>query len=238
MDLLIPSREPTYMYSNCAVTSGYCPSRIDGNPSPPPYSKKRHIYSYAEDQRKFIWHMHGEMKHGWTGVLKALVKKFGNILERTEEDIEACCYAMRRSGYRHPYTEDEKDFIRRIYPEMENDWSGILEMFVNQFGHIPERTETSIKNCYYGMQRPRCKLPPDTKKRRLCRFADAERAFIWHMCLGKKKNNWTENLNMFVDKFGNIPERTEKSIKNCFADMQRKKYMLPQTASYIILSKK
>lgn len=87
--------EPTY--PNYAISSDFCPSRMDGYPSPPPDSEGRHInQKYTTEEGDFIIYAWHDRKLKWQRIKQDFASMFGRTPERTVQGLQAWYYRMNQ----------------------------------------------------------------------------------------------------------------------------------------------
>ncbi|KAL7912965.1 hypothetical protein GGI35DRAFT_268341 [Trichoderma velutinum] len=87
--------EPSY--PNYAISSDFCPSRMDGYPSPPPDSEGRHInQKYTTEEGDFIIYAWHDRKLKWQRIKQDFASMFGRTPERTVQGLQAWYYRMNQ----------------------------------------------------------------------------------------------------------------------------------------------
>ncbi|KAK1251014.1 hypothetical protein MKX07_005569 [Trichoderma sp. CBMAI-0711] len=84
-------------YPNYAISSDFCPSRLDGYPSPPPDSEGRHInQKYTQEEGDFIIYAWHDRKLKWQRIKQEFADRFGRTPERTVQGLQAWYYRMNQ----------------------------------------------------------------------------------------------------------------------------------------------
>ncbi|KAL6698744.1 hypothetical protein J3F84DRAFT_233349 [Trichoderma pleuroticola] len=87
--------EPSY--PNYAISSDFCPSRMDSYPSPPPDSEGRHInQKYTTEEGDFIIYAWHDRKLKWQRIKQDFASMFGRTPERTVQGLQAWYYRMNQ----------------------------------------------------------------------------------------------------------------------------------------------
>ncbi|KAM0485947.1 hypothetical protein ACHAPX_000643 [Trichoderma viride] len=84
-------------YPNYAISSEFCPSRMDGYPSPPPDNEGRHInQKYTTEEGDFIIYAWHDRKLKWQRIKQDFASMFGRTPERTVQGLQAWYYRMNQ----------------------------------------------------------------------------------------------------------------------------------------------